>query len=299
MSKENFNRSLDEEYLKKVSKYKLLTLEEEIELSKRIKDGDDKAFDKLVIHNLRLVIKIANQYINCGIDIEDLVAEGNIGLMKAAKKFDPKKETRFSTYAAIWIKQMIRRCISNHSRTIRLPVNLIDKMGQIGKVKHDFELKYGRQPTHKEISEFGNIPLYTVKRAAYSSINMISLNEIKGEDDEKTIEDIIKDLNAIDPSQETVKQDLWNDIYLFIKNLPEREREIIKMRYGLRDYDESTLAVIGKRFKISRERIRQLESILLKKFKIFFEKREMKERQSPLKEFIDNPVKINGHDSEN
>lgn len=260
-------------YMREVGQTQLLTPQEEIVLAKRIKKGDREAREQMIKANLRLVVKIARDYENSGLPLLDLVSEGNIGLMIAVERFDPKKGAKLSTYAAFWIKQSIRRALANQSKTIRLPVHVVDKLFHIRRAESRLRIETGRDPSDAELSEELGI---SVKRiAAYRSASSApsSLDALMGEgDDSGSFAEVVPDEKAETPYrqlEEKTNTDMIRDV---VKTLEPRERAILGARYGLDGEDEETLDEIGRKFGVTRERIRQIQEIALAKLRRRIEK---------------------------
>ena len=251
--------SLVEIYLRDASKVPLLTAEEEVELAKRIKQGDRKAEEKMALANLKLVVSIAKRYVGFGLPLLDLIQEGNIGLMKAVERFDYTKGYKFSTYATWWIRQAIVRALATQSRLIRLPENILELIQQINRVEEEYLSEQGRLPSEEELAARLQITperVREVKELAFT--NVTSLETPVGEGEEETLGDFIPDEFAPSPAA-AAAQDLLNDeLEDFLHNLPDRERQILELRYGLRDGRPRTLKEIGEELGISRERVRQL-----------------------------------------
>ncbi len=251
-------------YLQEIGKVPLLTKADEIALAKFIKQGDRDARDTMIKANLRLVVKIAYDYKDFGLPILDLISEGNIGLIKAVERFDPEKGGKLSTYAAWWIKQSIKRALANQSKTIRLPVHLVDKISKIRRTATQLTEELGREPTDEEISEILKIPACKVAHLKSVSVRPTSLNAPVG-DSEGASEfgDIVGDENAASPYQELSDKSLQNDLKETIGTLDRREAQIIKLRFGLEGYNPKTLEEVGQQFNITRERVRQLQNSAL------------------------------------
>ena len=251
--------SLVEIYLRDASKVPLLTSAEEVELAKRIKWGDQRAKEKMALANLKLVVSIAKRYGGYGLPLLDLIQEGNIGLMKAVERFDWTKGYKFSTYATWWIRQAIVRALATQSRLIRLPENILDLIQQINRVEEEYLSDHGRLPSEEELAKRLKITperVREVKELAFTSVT--SLETPVGEGEEETLGDFISDELAPSPAAEAA-QDLLNDeLEHFLNGLPERERQILELRYGLRDGKPRTLKEIGETLGISRERVRQI-----------------------------------------
>jgi RNA polymerase primary sigma factor len=255
------NPSFDK-YLKEVSKVNLITKDEEIQLGKRIKEGDRGAIDKLVKANLRFVISVAKQYLVGGMELEDLVNEGNIGLIKAAQKWDESRGIKFISYAVWWIRQSILQSISDNSRAIRLPINQINSLNKIKSVSIQLEQELGRTPTQSEISETLNIDECKVNLSLSSSHRIVSLDTPIRDEEDFTIGDFISSDNQTDDY--VIKEDDKNEIMLLIKNLSDRERFVIQSSFGI-GMDIKTLMEVADDLLISIERVRQIKNSTIKK----------------------------------
>jgi RNA polymerase primary sigma factor len=255
-------------YLQEIGKTALLTIEEEISLAKRIRRGDKAARDHMIKANLRLVVKIAMDYKDFGLPLLDLISEGNIGLVKAVERFDPRKGGKLSTYAAWWIKQSIKRALANQSKTIRLPVHLVDKISKMRKMAMVLSERLGREPTDEELAMELQIPTSRVAHLKSVSVRPASLDAPVGDDGESgTFGEIVGDENAASPYENLREKNLNSDLHSIVDSLDKREAEIIKMRFGLDGWSELTLEEVGKKFNVTRERIRQLEYIALGKMR--------------------------------
>ena len=255
-------------YLQEIAKTPLLTIAEEVTLARRIRRGDQAARDHMIKANLRLVVKIAMDYKDFGLPLLDLISEGNIGLIKAVVRFDPRKGGKLSTYAAWWIKQSIKRALANQSKTIRLPVHLVDKISKMRRATMKLADEFGREPTDEEVAMELNIPVNKVAHLKSVSIRPTSLDAPIGEDgDSATFGDIVRDENAISPFENLREHNLKSDLSGMIDSLDKREADILRMRYGLDGHDELTLDEVGKKFKVTRERVRQLQYLALKKIR--------------------------------
>jgi len=254
-------------YLKEIGQTPLITPKEEIALAKRIKRGDKAAREQMIKANLRLVVKIAHDYENYGLPLLDLVSEGNIGLMKAVDRFDPKKGAKLSTYASWWIKQMIRRALSNQSKTIRLPIHVNDKLLHIRRAEAKFQNDFGRPPTDDELSDELGISAKRIAQYRKASASPTSLDAQIGDDASNTISEIVADENAETPYEQLEGK---TDTYLINEVLPTlepREQEILRSRFGFGGDEKKTLEEIGKKFGVTRERIRQIQEIALAKLR--------------------------------
>lgn len=263
MSKES--DSILRVYMNEIAKTDLLTIGEELELAERIKDGDSEARDHMIRANLRLVVKIAKDYSNYGLPLADLISEGNMGLMKAVEKYDPEKGGKLSTYASWWIKQSIKRALSNQSKTVRLPVHMVDKIARLRKITVSLTEELGREPSNDELSEILGIPRKKLALLKQAAQRPTSLDAPVAEDGATTFSETISDSNAIDPSEALTAKEMHNELGPLLKILDQRETAIIGARYGLNGKKPSTLEEISRDFGVTRERIRQLQNIALEK----------------------------------
>ncbi len=256
-------------YLREIGETKLLTPAEEIELSQRIKKGDKKAREHMIKANLRFVVKIAHDYEGSGLPLLDLINEGNIGLMKAVERFNPAKGAKLSTYAAWWIKQSIKRALSNQSKTIRLPVHVAEKLGKIRKTINILQDLFGREPTDEEIAEELGVPAVNISKIRTASLPLVSLDQEMGSEGEgnNTFAETIGDPNAETAFETLLGKTNVALIQELVRQLNQREIEVIRRRFGLNGYKEETLDEIGKRFGVTRERIRQIQNIVLAKMR--------------------------------
>jgi RNA polymerase primary sigma factor len=292
-------------YLQEIGKTALLTIEEEIQLAKRIRRGDKAARDHMISANLRLVVKIAMDYKDFGLPLLDLISEGNIGLIKAVERFDPRKGGKLSTYAAWWIKQSIKRALANQSKTIRLPVHLVDKISKMRRTAMALTEQLGREPTDEELAAELQVPTSKVAHLKSVSVRPASLDAPIGEDgDSATFGDIVGDDNAVSPFDGLREKNLNLDLHSMVASLDDREAEIIKLRFGLEGRDELTLEEVGKKFHVTRERIRQLEYLALSKMRRAMAKHEairtsdeidqedrLRRRHAVIREFVESKVK--------
>lgn len=262
-------------YLREIGQTPLLTREEEVKLARRIKKGDQAARQHMIKANLRLVVKIAHDYANLGLPLLDLISEGNIGLMKAVERFDPKKGGKLSTYAAWWIKQSIKRALANQSKTIRLPVHLVDKIARMRRISTQLAEEFGREPTDEELGEELGISASKVAQLRTAAIRPASLDAtVGGDDDSVSLGDLIGDESATDPHQLLSDKNLKGSVSDLLHVLDDRELKIITARFGLDGKREMTLEEVGKKFKVTRERIRQLQNIALRKLKRALDKKD-------------------------
>jgi RNA polymerase primary sigma factor len=250
-------------YLRKISNLPLVTKQEEIILAAKVANNDDKARERLINANLRLVVKIAQEFTGYGLPLMDLISEGNIGLMKAVDRFKPEKGGKLSTYASWWIKQGIKRSLANKGKIIRIPVHLVEKMGRVRKVVARLTEELGREPTIVELANEVGINAKKLEQSFNHCIQPISIYEQTGND--CTIADIIIDEDAEDPLKVMIHKDLLAKLPKLLSVLTKREREIIVLRYGLEGVKQKTLEEVGAHFNITRERIRQLQNLAIEK----------------------------------
>lgn len=261
-------------YLREISQVPLLTPKEEIKLAGQIKRGNKKAREKMITANLRLVVKIAHDFSNYGLPLLDLVSEGNIGLMKAVERFDPMKGGKLSTYASWWIKQSIKRALANQSKTIRLPVHLVDKIGKIRRVSAQMTEELGREPSNDELAEELGLSEAKVAHLKNVAVRPASLDAKINADDDTAFGDLVSDDRAEDPFAALRDKDLREEVGDLLGVLDPRERKIISFRFGLSGGKERTLEEVGRKFGVTRERIRQLQNIALLKMRKALRKRE-------------------------
>ena len=255
-------------YLKEIGKVDLLSSEEEIELAKRIVEGDESAKKRLISANLRLVVSIAKHYVGRGMQFLDLIQEGNMGLIKAVEKFDHSKGFKFSTYATWWIRQAITRAIADQARTIRIPVHMVETINKITRVQRTLVQEYGREPTAEEISQklHGQLSPDRIREIQRIALDPVSLETPIGEDD-FYLGDFIEDKESQSPSEYTTKSLLKDELYAVMKDLTDREEKVLRLRYGLDDNKPRTLEEVGKEFGVTRERISQIEAKAIRKLR--------------------------------
>jgi len=257
-------------YLQQIGRIPLLSTEKELDVAKQIKENNNKkAKEFLVNANLRLVVSIAKKYIGRGLSFLDLIQEGNLGLIKAAEKFDYTKGYKFSTYATWWIQQAITRGIADKSRTIRLPVHMIETLGKIKKATHDLTNELNRKPTKEEIAEKLDIPLSKLRAVMRSAQATISLETpLNKKEDTTRIGDFLIDNSSTSPDTKVIQENLFSEIQRILGQLSQKERDVLIMRFGLDDDgNKKTLEEIGSRYGVSRERIRQIENRAISKLK--------------------------------
>ncbi len=263
-----------QQYLRDIAQFPLLTPEQEVELAGKIKQGDQKARATMVRANLRLVVKIARDYANIGLPLLDLISEGNIGLMKAVERFDPTKGGKLSTYAAWWIKQSIKRALANQSKTIRLPVHLVDKISKMRRVSMQMTEELGREPSDDELADEIGLSPSKVSQLKNAAVRPASLDAPINDDDSTEFSEIVGDTDALDPFEHLRDKDLRDEVSELLGVLDERERRIISSRFGLDGSKPKTLEEVGENFGVTRERIRQLQNIALMKLRKAIHKNE-------------------------
>lgn len=272
-------------YLREISKTPLLTVEEEIELADRIKNGDKDARSHMIRANLRLVVKIAQDYSGYGLPVADLISEGNIGLMKAVERFDPEKGGKLSTYAAWWIKQSIKRALANQSKTIRLPVHMVDKIAKMRRISTLLAEALGREPTDEELADEIGLPRRKMAMLKQASQRPTSLDAPINEGESTEFGDVIGDERAANPLDSLTDKNLHGELDGLLSVLDDRERRIIDERFGLNGKKPLTLEEVGREFGVTRERIRQLQNSALTKMRRALRKKE-KPMPKPLGEAL-------------
>jgi RNA polymerase primary sigma factor len=265
-------------YLREIGQTPLLTREEEVQLARRIRKGDKAARERMIKSNLRLVVKIAHDYAGLGLPLLDLISEGNIGLMKAVERFDPRKGGKLSTYGSWWIKQSMKRALANQAKTIRLPVHLVDKIGKMRRAAIDLSEKLGRDPTDLELAEHLDMPVAKVVELRTVGIRPASLDAPIGEGDTTEFGEIVGDEEAHTPAEMLQDKSIREDMKELLARLDERERLILRHRFALDGGKEQTLEEIGAKLKITRERVRQIQNIALRKLRKMMEKQDKPKR---------------------
>ena len=254
-------------YLKEIGKISLLSLEEEQELSKRVAEGDEKAKNILAESNLRLVVSIAKRYVGRGLLFLDLIQEGNIGLMKAVEKFDYGKGYKFSTYATWWIRQAITRALADQARTIRVPVHMVETINKMARIERQMTLELNREPTDQELSKKMGLSVEKIAEIRKISQDPVSLETPIGEEDDSHLGDFLADERTMSPEDFATYEILKDELRQVLYTLTTREKEVLELRFGLFDGSSHTLEEVGKKFKVTRERIRQIEAKALRKLR--------------------------------
>lgn len=261
-------------YLREIGKTDLLTPDQEVELAEGIKRGDPEARNHMIRANLRLVVKIAQDYANYGLPLLDLISEGNIGLMKAVERFDPNKGWKMSTYGAWWIKQSIRRALANQAKTIRLPVHMVDKVSKMRRAAMDMSEELGREPSVEELAEATWMDRKKIHSILVASMRPASLDAPISEDNSTEFGEIVADENAQTPFDLLSHKNMHSQLDGLLAALDERERKIIDARFWLNGQKPRTLEEVGEEFGVTRERIRQLQNIALRKMRWALKKKE-------------------------
>ncbi|MBQ4361734.1 MAG: RNA polymerase sigma factor RpoD [Lachnospiraceae bacterium] len=254
-------------YLKEIGKVPLLTAEEEVDLAKRMGDGDEEAKHKLTEANLRLVVSIAKRYVGRGMLFLDLIQEGNLGLIKAVEKFDYTKGFKFSTYATWWIRQAITRAIADQARTIRIPVHMVETINKLMRVQRQLLQELGREPTEEEIAAEMNLSVERVREILKIAQEPVSLETPIGEEEDSHLGDFIQDENVPVPAEAAARMLLKEQLDEVLDTLTEREQKVLRLRFGMNDGRARTLEEVGKEFDVTRERIRQIEAKALRKLR--------------------------------
>ncbi|MGF1677673.1 MAG: RNA polymerase sigma factor RpoD/SigA [Candidatus Methylacidiphilales bacterium] len=262
------NRETLQAYLEGIGEIDLLTREEEILLTRKLRSGDKKARQQMIAANLRLVVTIAKEYNGYGLPLSDLISEGNLGLIRAVEKFDPERGTKFSTYASWWIKQAVRRALANQSKTIRLPVHIIDKLSRMNRIQNQLSEELGREPLDAELAEELDMSAKKMGMLRRVSQSILSLDQPYGdESDSVTLTDLVEDTSALDPSMEMESANMQELVRDSLEKLNPRELRILQLRFGLDGSEPMTLAEIGESFGVTRERVRQLQNGALGKLR--------------------------------
>ena len=264
-------------YLKEIGKISLLSLDEELALSKRVEEGDEEAKRLLAESNLRLVVSIAKRYVGRNLSFLDLIQEGNIGLMKAVDKFDASKGYKFSTYATWWIRQAITRAIADQAKTIRVPVHMVETINKLKRIQRQMTLELNREPTEAELAKKMNTTEEKVREIFKISQDPLSLETPIGEEDDSHLGDFLKDESSMSPEEYAINEVLKDEIEEVVCTLTPREEEVLKLRFGLKGGTCHTLEEVGNMFGVTRERIRQIEAKALRKLRHPSRSRKLKD----------------------
>lgn len=274
-------------YLREISKTPLLTIEEENDLAERIKAGDQKARDHMIRANLRLVVKIAGDYSGYGVSTSDLISEGNIGLMHAVERFDPEKGGKFSTYGSWWIKQAVKRSLANQSKTVRLPIHMVDKIARMRRIASMLAETLGREPTDDELAAELGLPRQKIAMLKQAALRPTSLDAPVNDGEATEYGDIIGDESTLNPLDALTEKNLHGEIDDLLSVLDERERRIIDGRFGLGGLKPMLLEDVGREFGVSRERIRQLQNSALAKMRRALQKKDKPKKELASRELVD------------
>ena len=258
-------------YLREIGNAKLLTAEEEVDLSRRAQMGDEAARQRMIASNLRLVVKISRRYLNRGMALLDLIEEGNLGLIRAVEKFDPERGFRFSTYATWWIRQTIERGIMNQTRTIRLPIHVVKEINVYLRAARQLTQELGHEPSAEEIGELLHKSVDDVKRMLGFNERMASADTPYGKDADRPLLETIADGNAKDPADRVQTDDINSHIDEWLNKLSAKQREVVERRFGLHGYDNSTLEQVAGELGVTRERVRQIQIDALKRLRSVME----------------------------
>ncbi len=255
-------------YLREIGKIPLLTADEELALAQRVVSGDKRAKDQMAEANMRLVVSIAKRYVGRGLDLLDLIQEGNTGLLRAVEKFDPDKGFKFSTYATWWIRQAITRAIADQARTIRIPVHMVETINKLLRTQRRLTQEYNREPTNEEIAKAMEIDVDKVEHIMKIKQDISSLDaSVRDDEEDSVLADFIEDEDTISPEESATNQLLKEHVKDMLGALTEREQKILKLRFGLEDGKSHTLEEVGQEFSVTRERIRQIEAKALAKLR--------------------------------
>ncbi|MHA7841249.1 MAG: RNA polymerase sigma factor RpoS [Gammaproteobacteria bacterium] len=273
------NKAMDatQLYLGEIGYSPLLTAEEEVHYGRLAIKGDEAARQRMIVSNLRLVVKIARRYLNRGLALADLIEEGNLGLIRAVEKFDPERGFRFSTYATWWIRQNIERAIMSQSRTIRLPIHVVKELNVYLRAARELAQTLDHDPTPEEIAELVDKPIEDVKKSLGLNERVTSVDVPVGKDADKNLLDTLADENNLDPALILQDENLRNSIDQWLSELPEKQREVLAHRFGLRGYDRATLEEVGHKIGLTRERVRQIQVEALRTLREMMEKRGLSE----------------------
>jgi RNA polymerase nonessential primary-like sigma factor len=259
-------------YLNEIGGSRLLTAEEEVRLARLAQSGDNAARQRMIVSNLRLVVKIARRYLSRGLPLLDLVEEGNLGLIRAVEKFDPERGFRFSTYATWWIRQTIERAIMNQTRTVRLPIHVVKEINVYLKAARALAQSLDHEPTTEDIAALLDKPIGEVKRMLGLNEHITSVDTPYGKDADKPLVDMLQDDSADDPSDNIQDHDIQSNLDHWLKKLNDKQREVVERRFGLHGYEHSTLERVAEELGVTRERVRQIQMDALRRLRDILEK---------------------------
>ncbi|CAE7862412.1 sigA [Symbiodinium microadriaticum] len=258
--------SLDR-YLQEISKVNLISADEEVQLTQRIREGDQVALEKLIKANLRFVVSVAKQYQSQGLTLSDLINEGNLGLIKAAQRFDETRGFKFISYAVWWIRQSILQALAEQSRIVRIPLNKVSSLNKVSKTFSALEQRFEREPTPNEIAQELNIDLYEVQEVLKNAGRHVSVDSSTGKDEERTLLDILENETDTPPDHELMDESLKNEVSRALATLTERESAVLQLYFGLRNSQSLTLEEIGAQFSLTRERVRQIKEKAIRRLR--------------------------------